>query len=55
MAEIISETESYLSRNETDSDSVSVLFLLVQQSHTNKNMQKDFQAKYLMEVRIKAR
>ena len=31
MAEIASESESYLSRNESDPDSVSVLFLLVQQ------------------------
>ena len=36
MAEIASESESYLSRNENDTDSVSVLFLLVQQQwHIN--------------------
>ena len=29
MAEIAGESESYLSRNESDPDSVSVLFLLV--------------------------
>ena len=38
MAEIDSESESYLSRNESDPDSVSVLFLLVQQCHINKKM-----------------
>ena len=42
MAEIASESESHLSRNESDRDSVSVLFLLVQQQcHINKKMQKD--------------
>ena len=34
MAEIASETESYLSKNETES----VLFLLLQQSHINEKM-----------------
>ena len=39
MAEIASESESYLSRNESDRDSISVLFLLVQQQwHINKKM-----------------
>ena len=39
MAEIASESESYLSRNESDPDSVSVLFLLVhQQCHINKKV-----------------
>ena len=39
MAEITCEIESYLSRNESDPDSVSVLFLLVQQQcHINKKM-----------------
>ena len=36
MAEITSESESYLSKDEYDPDSVSVLFLLVQQCHINK-------------------
>ena len=38
MVEISSESESYLSRNESDPDSVSVLFLSVQQCHINKKM-----------------
>ena len=39
MAEIASESESYLSKNESDPDSVPVLFLLVQQQwHINKKM-----------------
>ena len=39
MAEIVSESESYLSRNESDPDSVSVLCLLVQQQcHINKKI-----------------
>ena len=39
MAEIASESESYLSRNESDPDSVPVLFLLVQQQcHINKKI-----------------
>ena len=38
MAEIAGESESYLSRNESDPDSVSVLFLLVQLCHINKKM-----------------
>ena len=39
MAEIAGEIESYLSRNESDTDSVSVLFLVVQQQcHINKKM-----------------
>ena len=46
--ESTSETESYLSRNETDSDSDSLLFLLIKQSQMNKKM-------YLMEVRVKSR
>ena len=33
MAKIASESESYLSRNESDPDSVPVLFLLVQQQY----------------------
>ena len=42
MAEIASESESYLSGNESDRDSISVLFLLVQQQcHLNKKMWKD--------------
>ena len=53
MAEIASESESYLSKNESDPDLVSVSFLLVQQCHINKKMQKDFQRKYLMEERRK--
>ena len=39
MAEIASESESYLSRNGSDPDPVSVLFLLVHQHfHINKKM-----------------
>ena len=40
MPEIASESEieSYLSRNQSDPDSVSVLFVLVQQCHINKKM-----------------
>ena len=39
MADIASESESYFSRNESDPDSVPVLFLLVQQQcHINKKM-----------------
>ena len=55
MGQAASETESYLSQNEADSDSVSVLFLLLQQSHINKKMYEDFQITHLMEVIIKAR
>ena len=54
MVEIASETESYLNRNETDSDSVSVLFLLVQQSHINKKLKKGF-ANKVYDGRMKAR
>ena len=36
MAEIASESESYLSRNESDQDSISVL--VQQQCHINKKM-----------------
>ena len=39
MAKIASESESYFSRNESDPDSVPMLFLLVQQQcHINKKM-----------------